>query len=107
MHSYRLILLKTMLNMSTMYITRSERFFKNPDVFDPSRWLKEEKDNQQIHPYSHLPFGFGARQCIGRRIAEQEMYIFLAKVKLIFFLNYILEILKIIHLIFINFIFHS
>lgn len=60
------------------YITRSERFFRNALKFDPSRW---ESGKEQIgqHPYSALPFGFGPRACIGRRIAEQEIYLTLIK----------------------------
>ena len=64
-----------------MYITKSERFFKNAKEFDPRRWLRtDEKSEENVHPYAHLPFGFGARQCIGRRIAEQEIYTILTKI---------------------------
>jgi cytochrome P450 len=59
------------------FITRSERFFRNASQFDPSRWEKEEITC--THPYAALPFGFGPRACIGRRIAEQEIYLTLIK----------------------------
>lgn len=39
-------------------------------MYDPSRW-----QNQTIDPFSYLPFGFGGRSCIGRKIAEQEIYL--------------------------------
>ena len=66
--------------MGTMHVSKSERFFKNAKDFDPTRWLKSDaKSVDDSHPYAHLPFGFGARQCIGRRIAEQEIYTLMAK----------------------------
>jgi cytochrome P450 len=66
--------------MITPYIATSDRFFKNPLEFNPKRWLKNDKDYETIHPYGFLPFGFGTRMCIGRRLVEQEIYVYLVKV---------------------------
>lgn len=66
--------------LSTTYITKSERFFKNAHKFDPHRWERAEVGAELIDPYANLPFGFGARMCIGRRIAEQEIYLSMIKV---------------------------
>lgn len=54
-------------------------FFRSPSKFDPARWLGKNKD--LIH-FRHLGFGWGVRQCVGRRIAELEMTLFLIHVSL-------------------------
>lgn len=57
-----------------------ERFFERAKEYIPERWLRDETGKRKFHPFSTLPFGFGARSCIGQRFAEQEMYIAIAKV---------------------------
>lgn len=58
-------------------IGRDPRFFADPEIFLPERWLRSEQTN--IHGFAQLPFGFGPRDCIGKRFAEIEVYICVAK----------------------------
>lgn len=58
---------------------KSEKYFKNCEKYDPKRWLKEY-NSDPINPYTSMPFGFGSRMCIGRRLAEQKMYLIMIKV---------------------------
>lgn len=60
-----------------------EEYCKNSDVFRPERWLKKSQGGTEeaIHPFASLPYGYGARMCLGRRFADLEMQILLAKVK--------------------------
>ena len=52
------------------------RSWKNPDVFDPDRWLPENVGD--IVPGSYAPFGGGTRSCIGRGFARLEALTFLS-----------------------------
>lgn len=72
--------LQTLVNVGFMLMGNSEKNFKDADKFKPKRWLKENIKSENINPYSTLPFGFGSRMCIGRRLAEQKMYLILIKV---------------------------
>ena len=58
-------------------------YFNEPDEFHPERWLRDEARSDPKHPfggYILIPFGVGARNCIGKRYAEQELYIGIVKV---------------------------
>uniref|UniRef100_A0A1B0CKT8 Cytochrome n=1 Tax=Lutzomyia longipalpis TaxID=7200 RepID=A0A1B0CKT8_LUTLO len=55
----------------TLY--RKECYFTEPNSFIPERWLRESEKCVKINPYVYLPFGYGRRICVGRRIAQLEM----------------------------------
>lgn len=66
------------------YVAKNEKYFDDPSSYRPERWLREGKsgggsNEERVNPFIILPFGFGARMCIGRRFAEQEIYIGLIK----------------------------
>ncbi|KAK9877396.1 hypothetical protein WA026_017792 [Henosepilachna vigintioctopunctata] len=52
-----------------------ERYFPNPDKFDPERFRGDNAKNLQ---YVYLPFGDGPRKCIGDRFALLSMKIGIA-----------------------------
>ncbi|TKC42780.1 hypothetical protein EI555_003849 [Monodon monoceros] len=64
----------TLVQVAIYAMGRDPAFFSNPDKFDPTRWLGKDRD--LIH-FRNLGFGWGVRQCVGRRIAELEMTLFL------------------------------
>ncbi|UYV80965.1 CYP3A4 [Cordylochernes scorpioides] len=47
---------------------RSEKYWNNPDEFDPERFSPEQKAN--IPAFVYQPFGAGPRMCIGMRMAN-------------------------------------
>ncbi len=59
-----------------------EEYCTNSNTFKPERWLKINQggSGEHIHPFASLPYGYGARMCLGRRFADLEMQILLAKV---------------------------
>ncbi|KAF7237165.1 Cytochrome P450 11B, mitochondrial [Varanus komodoensis] len=65
----------TLCQVSLYSMGRSPVVFRNPERYDPTRWL-----GKQDNGFKALAFGFGARQCIGRRLAEAEMQLFLMHV---------------------------
>ncbi|XP_043847311.1 cytochrome P450 11B1, mitochondrial-like [Dromiciops gliroides] len=69
----------TLVQVSLYTMGRSPEVFVRPERYDPSRWLTSTSDQagNQIPNFRYLSFGFGIRQCIGRRIAETEMLLFL------------------------------
>jgi cholestanetriol 26-monooxygenase len=64
-------------------ISRNPEIFPDPESFKPERWLRKDGKEAEAHPFGSMPFGFGARSCIGRRIAEQELYLVLIRVSFI------------------------
>lgn len=76
----------------SLYTTsRSEEYFDDPLEFRPERWLRSADmrtstgvgdfngcPHRSRRAYASLPFGIGARMCVGRRAAELQMTTFLA-----------------------------
>jgi cytochrome P450 len=62
--------------MSPFVMHRDPRYFPDPLVFDPMRWLPEAKE---LRPkFTYFPFGGGPRQCIGEGFAWMEGVLLIA-----------------------------
>ncbi len=57
---------------------RDERFFEDPERFEPERFAKGWEE--RIPRYAYLPFGGGPRVCIGNGFAMMEAQLILATV---------------------------
>ncbi|XP_055911117.1 LOW QUALITY PROTEIN: probable cytochrome P450 4s3 [Eupeodes corollae] len=51
-------------------VHRNEKYFPEPDLFSPERFLDEEN---QLHPYAFIAFSAGPRNCIGQKFAMLEL----------------------------------
>jgi cytochrome P450 len=68
-------------------VHRSERYWDEPEQFDPSRWLPE---NRRDRPrFAYFPFGGGPRHCIGKQFAELEAKLVLAALGKRFSMEYV------------------
>jgi len=65
-----------MIDMSGVAYCLDENVFPKCNEYIPERWLKSKEGGVQNHPYLLLPFGIGARMCLGARVAETEMMAF-------------------------------
>ncbi|MBB4800213.1 cytochrome P450 [Flavobacterium nitrogenifigens] len=60
----------TLIGVSFYELHRNPKYWDNPDIFNPERFLGEEKKHSMQYFY---PFGAGPRMCIGAGFAIYEM----------------------------------
>ncbi|KAH0540554.1 cytochrome P450 6k1-like [Cotesia glomerata] len=58
----------TAIEIPVYSIHHDERYYPNPEVFDPERFNENEKRHQMVY----LPFGDGPKNCIGLRFAAYQ-----------------------------------
>lgn len=62
----------TTVFLAPLILHRRVEYFPDPERFDPDRWLGAEPP-----PFAYVPFGGGARRCIGEEFAMREAAIVL------------------------------
>uniref|UniRef100_A0A1I8N5X8 Uncharacterized protein n=2 Tax=Musca domestica TaxID=7370 RepID=A0A1I8N5X8_MUSDO len=60
---------RTQINLHIYDIHRNPKYFPDPEVFRPERFMSSEKR----HPYAFIPFSVGQRNCIGQKFAILEI----------------------------------
>lgn len=61
-------------------IHHDEKFYPNPEKFDPSRFFSENKSGESFLDMPYFPFGDGPRNCIGIRMAKLMVKIGIASI---------------------------
>lgn len=87
---------QTRINVAPFSCFRSPLYWKDPLTFLPERWLIDDKEYAEYHEFDQrgragfMPFGTGARACIGKNLAYYELRIIIAK----FIYNFDFELLE-------------
>jgi cytochrome P450 len=68
----------SMVVIAPYVLHRHRLLWRDPDTFDPTRFLG--KARTEIDRYAYIPFGAGARTCIGSAFALQEATLVLAAI---------------------------
>uniref|UniRef100_A0AC34Q186 Cytochrome P450 n=1 Tax=Panagrolaimus sp. JU765 TaxID=591449 RepID=A0AC34Q186_9BILA len=68
----------TIITYQMSQIFNNNKYFKNPDKFDPERFL--DKTGKFFSPPELIPFGIGKRVCLGEGLARMELYLFTANI---------------------------
>ncbi|WP_135822519.1 cytochrome P450 [Halostella litorea] len=79
----------TTLMLPQWGVHRSERFWDDPETFDPDRWLPERASERPR--FAYFPFGGGPRHCIGKHLAMLEAQLIVATVASEYRLEYVGE----------------
>ncbi|CAD7077463.1 unnamed protein product [Hermetia illucens] len=83
----------TLVLLQSLYTQVDEKLYTGGKKFMPERWLKNQeselsKEARKVSPFTFLPFGFGPRMCIGRRLAELEIEVFVSKLVRNFYIEW-------------------
>lgn len=66
----------TVISAQNYTIFHDERYFHDPDLFIPERWMEDEAEK---HKEAFHPFSLGPRVCLGINLAYLELRVILAK----------------------------
>lgn len=68
-------------------VHRSERFYDEPERFDPERWAPDRAPGRPR--FAYFPFGAGPRICIGKHLAMLEAQLVVARIASEYELDYL------------------
>lgn len=69
----------TLVCVSPYILHRDERFWEEPERFDPDRFTEERSADRP--DYAYIPFSGGPRHCVGRHLAMLEAQLVLATIR--------------------------
>lgn len=62
----------TAIMIPALAIQRDEKYYPNPDKFDPERFSSENNVGKNFVQTPYMPFGEGPRICIGLRLGKMQ-----------------------------------
>ncbi|XP_049765621.1 cytochrome P450 4C1-like isoform X1 [Schistocerca cancellata] len=68
----------TLLLVLPFLTHRLPQFFQHPQQFDPSRFLEDRVGKE--HACTYLPFGLGARSCVGTQYSRLQLKVYLSDI---------------------------
>ncbi|XP_059804076.1 steroid 17-alpha-hydroxylase/17,20 lyase [Hypanus sabinus] len=68
----------TQVTVNLWAIHHDEREWKNPDIFDPTRFLNKEGKHMHSPSPSFMPFSAGPRVCVGEVLTKMLLFLFFA-----------------------------
>ena len=71
----------TLINVGVYALHHSPKYWKNPENFDPERFLSQKDDNDTgcATHHAYIPFSLGPRHCIGQMFAEFEVKVLMSR----------------------------
>ncbi|XP_032596215.2 probable cytochrome P450 12a4, mitochondrial [Drosophila grimshawi] len=79
----------TFISMIPLNSLASEQYFPRASEYLPERWIRNDAGSdakcpanplKTTNPFVFLPFGFGPRMCVGKRIVEMELELGIARI---------------------------
>ncbi|KAM8704115.1 hypothetical protein ACLKA7_008686 [Drosophila subpalustris] len=78
----------TFVSMIPLNSLSSDQYFPRSSEYLPERWMRSDADSakcpanplKSTNPFVFLPFGFGPRMCVGKRIVDMELELGIARI---------------------------
>ena len=74
------IMMMTQVLRAGSFTSLDPASFPQPEQFLPERWLRAHPLSHRPPAFANLPFGHGARACVGQRFAKLELYTLMVKI---------------------------
>ncbi|KAI9201864.1 cytochrome P450 [Polychytrium aggregatum] len=68
----------TLINVALYPQHYNPKYWKDPDVFNPDRFLDLNDEGAKLQDMGFTPFSMGSRTCVGKNLAWMEMRLFIA-----------------------------
>lgn len=68
---------KTPILINLYSLTRDERYWKEPEKFNPHRFLNENGTIRDDLLDKYYPFGIGKRRCLGEHLSRFQLFLFI------------------------------